>query len=53
MTMNPMIEEFEEYESDLIVSSWNCVLRGIDMDFRVARINEFIQRYAMNTSETV
>lgn len=50
--MNPVIDKFEECESDSIVSNWICVLTEADMDVRGAKINEFIQRYAMNASET-
>lgn len=42
----------EEWESGSIVSDWDRVLTETDMDVRVAKINEFIQRYAMNPSET-
>lgn len=42
----------EEWESGTIVSDWDRVLTEADMDVRVAKINEFIQRYAMNPSET-
>ena len=42
----------EEWESGSIVSDWDRVLTGKDMDVRVAKINEFIQRYAMNPTET-
>lgn len=42
----------EEWESGSIVSDWNKVLAVTDSDARVAKINEFIQRYAMNPSET-
>lgn len=42
----------EEWESGTIVSDWDRVLTEADMDVRVSKINEFIQRYAMNPSET-
>lgn len=45
-------ELLEEWESGAIVSDWDRVLTETDMDVRVAKINEFIQRYAMNPSET-
>lgn len=50
--VNEAKELLEEWESGTIVSDWDKVLTEIDMDARVAKINEFIQRYAMNPSET-
>lgn len=45
-------ELLEQWESGTIISDWDRVLTEPDMDARVAKINEFIQRYAMNPSET-
>lgn len=42
----------EEWESSAIVAAWDAVLIEPDMDVRVAKINEFIQRYATNPSDT-
>ena len=45
-------ELLEKWESGSIVSDWDRVLMESDMDVRITKINEFIQRYAMNPSET-
>ena len=50
--INEAKELLEQWESGSIVSDWDRVLTEADMDVRVAKINEFIQRYAMNPSET-
>lgn len=42
----------EEWESGAITTDWEKVMAEPNMDFRVTKINEFIQRYAMNPSET-
>ena len=50
--INEAKELLEQWESGSIVSDWDRVMTEADMDVRVAKINEFIQRYAMNPSET-
>lgn len=45
-------EMLEHLESGTIISDWDKVMLEKDVDARVARINEFIQRYAMNPSDT-
>lgn len=50
--INEAKDLLEEWESGSIVSDWDRVLTEADMDVRIAKINEFIQRYAMNPSET-
>lgn len=50
--INEAKDLLEEWESGSIISDWDRVLTEVDMDVRVAKINEFIQRYAMNPSET-
>lgn len=50
--INEARDLLEEWESGSIVSDWNKVLAEMDMDIRIVRINEFIQRYAMNPSES-
>lgn len=42
----------EEWESGTIVTDWEKVMAEPNMDFRVTKINEFIQCYAINPSET-
>lgn len=45
-------ELLEHWEAGSIVSDWNKILTESNSDARVVKINEFIQRYAMNPSET-
>lgn len=42
----------EHWEAGTIVSDWDKILTETNSDTRVVKINEFIQRYAMNPSET-
>ncbi len=42
----------EHWEAGSIVSDWDKILTESNSDVRVVKINEFIQRYAMNPSET-
>lgn len=45
-------ELLEHWEAGSIVSDWDKILTESNSDARVVKINEFIQRYAMNPSET-
>lgn len=45
-------ELLEQWEAGSIVSDWDKILTESNSDARVVKINEFIQRYAMNPSET-
>lgn len=45
-------ELLEQWEAGTIVSDWDRILTESNSDARVVKINEFIQRYAMNPSET-
>lgn len=45
-------ELLEQWEAGTIVSDWDKILTESNSDARVVKINEFIQRYAMNPSET-
>lgn len=45
-------ELLEEWESGTVVADWDKVLSVADPDARVAEVNGFIQRYAMNPSDT-
>ncbi len=45
-------ELLEHWEAGSIVSDWDKILMESNSDTRVVKINEFIQRYAMNPSET-
>lgn len=45
-------ELLEHWEAGSIVADWDMLLSESNSDARVAKINEFIQRYAMNPSET-
>lgn len=45
-------ELLEHWEAGSIVSDWDKILTESNSDVRVVKINEFIQRYAMNPSET-
>lgn len=42
----------EQWEAGTIISDWDKILAETNNDTRVVKINEFIQRYAMNPSET-
>lgn len=42
----------EQWEAGTIISDWDKILSETNNDTRVVKINEFIQRYAMNPSET-
>jgi len=45
-------ELLEKWEAGGIVSDWDKILAESNSDARVIKVNEFIQRYAMNPSET-
>lgn len=45
-------ELLEQWENGTIVTDWDKILAESNMDTRTVKINEFIQKYAMNTSET-
>lgn len=45
-------ELLEHWEAGSIISDWDKILAESNSDTRVVKINEFIQRYAMNPSET-
>lgn len=45
-------ELLEQWEAGSIVSDWDKILSESNSDTRVVKINEFIQCYAMNPSET-
>jgi len=42
----------EKWEAGGIVSDWDIIFAETNSDARVIKVNEFIQRYAMNPSET-
>lgn len=42
----------EQWEAGTIISDWDKILAETNNDTRIVKINEFIQRYAMNPSET-
>lgn len=45
-------ELLEKLESGKIVTDWDELMQEKDIDTRVMKINQFIQRYAMNPSDT-